>query len=74
MVIITDGSNEDPNGISLEQLLATLKKEQDPARPVVLITLGITEDADATVLKQISTPHRVPAAESHVTRMRFPTS
>ncbi|MGH3722762.1 MAG: substrate-binding domain-containing protein [Mycobacterium sp.] len=54
VVIITDGANEDPNGISLDQLLATLKKEQDPSRPIVLITLGITEDADAPVLKQIS--------------------
>lgn len=66
VVIITDGSNEDPNGLSLEQLLATLKKEQDPARPVVLITLGITEDADAAVLKQIS--DATPGAGSRVAR------
>ncbi len=66
VVIITDGANEDPNGISLDQLLATLKKEQDPARPVVLITLGITEDADAAVLKQIS--DATPGGGSRVAR------
>ncbi|MEU9807084.1 substrate-binding domain-containing protein [Mycobacterium sp. NPDC050853] len=66
VVIITDGTNEDPNGISLDRLLATLKKEQDPARPVVLITLGITEDADADVLKQIS--EATPGGASRVAR------
>ncbi|WP_139360359.1 substrate-binding domain-containing protein [Mycobacterium sp. D16Q16] len=66
VVIITDGANEDPNGISLDRLLATLKKEQDPARPVVLITLGITEDADADVLKQIS--EATPGGASRVAR------
>ncbi|MUM19542.1 VWA domain-containing protein [Mycobacterium sp. CBMA271] len=66
VVIITDGANEDPNGISLDRLLSTLKKEQDPARPVVLITLGITEDADANVLKQIS--DATPGGGSRVAR------
>ncbi|WP_096505351.1 substrate-binding domain-containing protein [Mycobacteroides stephanolepidis] len=66
VVIITDGANEDPNGISLDRLLATLKKEQDAARPVVLITLGITEDADAAVLKQIS--DATPGGGSRVAR------
>lgn len=66
VVIITDGTNEDPNGISLDQLLAIVKKEQDPARPVVLITLGITEDADAAVLKQIS--DTTPGGGSRVAR------
>jgi hypothetical protein len=54
IVIATDGTNEDPNSISLDGLLETLKKEQDPARPVVIITAGITDDADAVVLKKIS--------------------
>ncbi|WP_338079901.1 VWA domain-containing protein [Antrihabitans stalactiti] len=54
IVIATDGTNEDPNSISLEELLATLKKEQDPSRPVIIVTAGITDDADAAVLKQIS--------------------
>ena len=54
IVIATDGTNEDSNSISLDDLLATLKKEQDPPRPVIVITAGITADADAVVLKQIS--------------------
>ncbi len=54
VILLTDGANEDPGSISLKKLIATLKKEQDPTRPVVIITIGITEDADAKVLKEIS--------------------
>lgn len=74
VVVITDGANEDPNGISLDRLLATLKKEQDPARPVVLIILGITEDADANVLKQISEATPAGPAGSRGAPTRSPTS
>lgn len=54
VIMLTDGANEDPGSISLEDLIKALKKEQDPTRPVVIITIGITEDADAKVLKEIS--------------------
>ncbi|MBX5329620.1 VWA domain-containing protein [Rhodococcus fascians] len=54
VIILTDGANEDPNSISLDELLATLRTEQDPSRPVVIVTIGITDDADAGVLQQIS--------------------
>ncbi len=54
VIILTDGANEDPNSIDLETLLNALKSEQDPTRPVIVVTLGITEDADAETLKQIS--------------------
>lgn len=54
VIVFTDGSNEDPGSISLDQLLATLREEQDPTAPVIVVTIGITEDADAGVLQQIS--------------------
>jgi hypothetical protein len=54
VIILTDGANEDPNSISLDELLATLRTEQDPSRPVVIVTIGITDDADAGALQQIS--------------------
>ena len=54
VVLATDGANEDSNSISLQTLLDTLKNEQDPARPVIIVTIGITQDADARVLEQIS--------------------
>ncbi|WP_072805357.1 VWA domain-containing protein [Rhodococcoides yunnanense] len=54
VIILTDGSNEDPGSISLDELLSTLRAEQDPTKPVIIVTIGITDDADAGVLQQIS--------------------
>lgn len=54
VIILTDGANEDPDSIDLALLLESLKKEQDPTRPVIIVTLGITEDADSDTLKKIS--------------------
>lgn len=54
VIVFTDGSNEDPGSISLDELLAALRAEQDPNAPVIVVTIGITEDADAGVLQQIS--------------------
>ncbi|OZC67016.1 hypothetical protein CH276_07400 [Rhodococcus sp. 06-470-2] len=54
VIILTDGTNEDPDSISLDELLSTLRAEQDPSKPVVIVTIGITDDADAGVLQQIS--------------------
>lgn len=54
VIILTDGSNEDPDSISKEQLMAILDREKDPARPIIIVTIGITEDADAATLAEIS--------------------
>ncbi|MCJ0891798.1 VWA domain-containing protein [Rhodococcus sp. ARC_M5] len=54
VIILTDGANEDEGSISLDQLLASLQKEQDPVRPIVIITVGVTGDADPVALQQIS--------------------
>jgi hypothetical protein len=54
VILLTDGQNEDPNSISLDELLAELKRLEDPARPVLILTIGITEDADAASLKKIA--------------------
>lgn len=54
VIVMTDGSNEALDSIGLDQLLDTLHREQDPAKPVVIVTVGITQDADATVLQKIS--------------------
>ncbi|WLP91979.1 VWA domain-containing protein [Gordonia sp. NB41Y] len=54
VIIMTDGENEDPDSISLDGLLAELQKRQDPARPVLILTIGISEDTDTEALKQIA--------------------
>ena len=65
VILMTDGTNEDEDSITLEQLLAELKRRQDPARPVLLVTMGISDDADTTALKQIA---NVTGATTHVER------
>lgn len=54
VIIMTDGQNEDPNSIGLDELLADLKDLEDPARPVLVLTIGISEDADTDALKAIA--------------------
>lgn len=54
VIIMTDGQNEDPNSQSLQELLATLKRLEDPARPVLVLTIGISDDADTEALKEIA--------------------
>ena len=51
---MTDGANEDPGSISLPHLVAQLKAMQDPARPVRIIAIGISGDADLTALSRIA--------------------
>ena len=54
VVLMTDGVNEDRSGISQQQLLAALKEEQDPKRPVRVILVGIGDQTDAKALATIA--------------------
>jgi hypothetical protein len=54
VVVLTDGKNEDRNGISQQQLLAELAKLQDPRRPLQVIGIGIGPDIDPVELRTIS--------------------
>lgn len=54
VIVLTDGRNEDPRGISREDLLAELAKLQDPRRPIPLIGVGIGPDADKPELDQLT--------------------
>lgn len=55
VLLLTDGRNHDPQGIDLEQLLRTLRSEQDPARPVPVISVAYGSNTGAeTALRQVS--------------------
>lgn len=54
VVVFTDGRDEADVGISLDELLARLREEADPARPVGVVTVGAGPDADLTALGLIS--------------------
>jgi hypothetical protein len=54
LLLLTDGKNDDPHGISLQQLLTTLNKEFDPNRPVQVIMIGFGQGVDRSELDQIA--------------------
>ncbi|WP_270887770.1 substrate-binding and VWA domain-containing protein [Pedococcus sp. 5OH_020] len=54
VVLLSDGKNDDAKGISLRRLLGTLRKEQDQAHPVPVITIAYGPDSDATSMAAIS--------------------
>ncbi len=54
VLILTDGMNDDDNSITLDQLLSTLTAEQDPARPIPVISIAFGPDSDVASLQQIS--------------------
>ncbi|MEO6087677.1 MAG: VWA domain-containing protein, partial [Umezawaea sp.] len=54
VVLITDGKNDDISSIGMAELVATFKKEGDPARPVPMIMIGLGQEADMDALRQIS--------------------
>jgi hypothetical protein len=54
VVLLTDGRNDDTDGIDLTTLLAELRAENDPQRPVPVISLVYGPDADAAALRAIS--------------------
>ncbi|UYP20048.1 substrate-binding and VWA domain-containing protein [Rhodococcus sp. Z13] len=54
VVVVTDGTDEG-SSITREELVATLEAENDPARPVRVVTIGLGDDVDSASLEEIST-------------------
>ena len=54
VIVLTDGENHDDNSISQEELISTIHAEQDPANPVFIIMIGVSEDADMNALSTIA--------------------
>jgi ABC-type molybdate transport system substrate-binding protein len=54
VVVLTDGQNEDRDGISLDRLRQELGKLQDPRKPLLVIGIGIGPDIDTTELQAVS--------------------
>ncbi|HST67235.1 MAG TPA: VWA domain-containing protein, partial [Mycobacteriales bacterium] len=54
VVVITDGENEDPGSITLDQLLAQLTKLHNPAKPVHIVTLAYGTGADPAALAKVA--------------------
>ncbi|WP_249714159.1 VWA domain-containing protein [Rhizomonospora bruguierae] len=54
VVVMTDGENDDANGISLDQLTVQLKKIADPKRPIQVVIIGIGPDVKKASLDPIT--------------------
>lgn len=54
LVILTDGSDQDENGISRSALIAELKGLADPERPVPVIAIAVGPDADREEVAEIA--------------------
>ena len=54
VLLITDGRNEDDNGIDLDTLLAQLQAQNDPAKPVPVIMVGFGPDTDLEAMQRIA--------------------
>ncbi len=54
VILLTDGANDDPDSLSLKELVGTIQRERDPARPVRVIAIGMGPDADAKALEKIA--------------------
>ncbi len=54
IVIMTDGQNDNPGGLTLPALLAQIKKIADPAKPIEVIAIGIGDGVDKTELAKIT--------------------
>ncbi|CRK61373.1 hypothetical protein [Alloactinosynnema sp. L-07] len=54
VLVMTDGKNEDPKGISRDQLLADLAGLVDAKRPIPIIGIGVGPDIDVAELKAIT--------------------
>ncbi|MGI9823818.1 VWA domain-containing protein [Agromyces sp. Marseille-Q5079] len=54
VLLITDGKNEDENGIDLDTLLAELAKADDGTKPVPVIMIGFGPDTDLVAMQKIA--------------------
>ena len=69
VVLLTDGQNQDPTGLTLDQLVEELKAVIDPRKPIQVIAIGIGDEVSQAELERITGP---PAAvrSSPATRRR----
>lgn len=54
VILFTDGQNDNPGGISRDQLVSSLKKLRDPKRPIRMVIIGIGNEVDRNELQAIA--------------------
>lgn len=56
MILLTDGANDDPGSITESDLIERLELLVNPQRPVRIIGVAISDDADLEALQRIAKP------------------
>ncbi|MEU6136048.1 VWA domain-containing protein [Nocardioides sp. NPDC047086] len=54
VLLLTDGTNDDPDSMDVAELVRQLEAVSDPQRPVRVLGIGITADADLGALQAIA--------------------
>jgi len=54
VVLLTDGQNDDPGGMTLDELIAALEELVDPQYPIQVIAIGIGDQVSQTELERIT--------------------
>ncbi|MEV5705509.1 substrate-binding domain-containing protein [Actinoallomurus sp. NPDC052274] len=54
VLLLTDGKNDDPSGISLSELRRALVKENDPDRPIPVLAIGFGPSVDMKTMQSIA--------------------
>lgn len=65
IIVISDGANDATSSLGREDFLAQLRERVDPSRPVVVVTIGLLEDADPATLAEIG---QATGGSSHIAR------
>jgi CheY-like chemotaxis protein len=52
LMVLTDGKNEDASGLSMAELVRSLRQGRDPTRPVTVVLIAYGRDADVAALDQ----------------------
>lgn len=54
VILFTDGKNENKAGLTIQELVGSLKKLNDPRRPIRMVIIGIGDEVDRGELEQIT--------------------
>ncbi|GAA4891793.1 substrate-binding and VWA domain-containing protein [Streptomonospora salina] len=54
ILMLTDGNNDDENGISLDELATKLEEESSPVKPIPIFTIAFGPDIDPEPLNRIA--------------------
>lgn len=65
IIVISDGANDAESDLSTSEFLDRLRGMVDPAKPVVVVTVGLLDDADPQTLGEIA---RATGGSSHIAR------